>query len=161
MNKYNVEVRKTEVANVEIEAVDDTTAKIFAKREAEKLGPGDWVRVGKLRIGDPVKISGVSEGDCVYVAELPDDYHKIATDGVTIKGATVVEAGESNVEVEFTDGTTAKVSYDLVAATATKLMAQIENYVNELERADFSKRIFERHKKLMDIRDKLETEGVE
>lgn len=159
MNKYNVEVRKTEIAYIEVEAVDETIAKMFAKHEAEKLGPGDWVRVGKLRIGDPVKISGVSKGESAYIAELPDDYHKIAAEGVTIKEVTVVDADGVDVTVEFADGTTTKVSRDLIAATVTKLLYQVEDYANDLERDDLSKHIFERHRKLLDIRDTLEAEG--
>ena len=159
MNKYNVEVRKTMIAYIEVDAVDESVAKMVAGHEAENLGPGDWIKVGKIRIGNPVKLNGVSNGESTYVAELPDDYRKIATDGVTIKEGTVVEDVGSYVKVAFADGTIAKIAHTFVAATVTSLLTQIEDYVNDLERADLSKRMLERHKKLMAIRDTLKAEG--
>lgn len=159
MNKYNVEVRKTEIAYVEVEAVDETIAKMFARHEAEKLGPGDWVRVGKLRIGDPVKLSGISKGEYAYIAELPDDYRKIDTDGVTIKRVKIIKTDDKTVTAEFPDGRTTEVIYDLVASTITFLIDQVDSYVRDLEHADLSKRILERRKKLMTIRDTLEAKG--
>lgn len=159
MNKYNVEVRKTEIAYIEVEAVDETIAKMFAKNEADNLGPGDWVRVGKLRIGDPVKLNGVSVGEYAYIAELPDDYHKIATDGVTIKRVKIIKTGDKMVTVEFSDGGTTEVIYELVASNVAMLTDQVDSYVNGLEHADFSKHVFERRKKLTAIRDTIEAEG--
>lgn len=146
------------IATVELDAVDETVAKMFAKYEADKLGPGDWTE-GKLRIGDPVKISGVSVGEYAYIAELPDDYHKIDTDGLTIKRVKIIKTSDTTVTVEFPDSGTTEVIYDLVARSVATLIAQAESYVNDLEHADFSKHILERHKKLLAIRDTIEAEG--